>query len=120
MRVLGISPLDKDSTATFMEDGRVVFACGEERLSRIKLQDGFPERAVRLGFDQTGWDPGTIDVVAYAFFDGAGEASRINTAFERVKQVHRTNAMNGSLEALRRASRNGYKVDRHLAIPGFD
>jgi carbamoyltransferase len=120
MRVLGISPLDKDSTATFMEDGRVVFACGEERLSRIKLQDGFPERAVRLGFDRTGWDPATIDVVAYAFFDGAGEASRINTAFERDKQVHRANATKRSLEAFRRASRNGYKVDRHLAIPGLD
>ncbi len=44
MRVLGISPLDKDSTVSFMEDGRVVFACGEERLSRVKLQDGFPHR----------------------------------------------------------------------------
>ena len=26
MRVLGISPLDKDATASFMEDGRIVFA----------------------------------------------------------------------------------------------
>ena len=44
MRVLGISPLDKDSTVCFVEDGHVAFACGEERLSRLKLQDGFPNR----------------------------------------------------------------------------
>ena len=56
MRVLGISPLDKDATASFMEDGRVVFACGEERLSRVKLQDGFPApgRAAGPGADRLG------------------------------------------------------------------
>ena len=57
MRVLGISPLDKDATVSFLEDGRVVFACAEERLSRVKLQSGFPHRAVRLGLERTGWDP---------------------------------------------------------------
>ena len=72
MRVLGISPLDKDATASFLEDGRIVFACAEERLSRLKLQDGFPHGAVRLGLERTGWDPASIDVVAYAFYDGRG------------------------------------------------
>ncbi len=71
MRVLGISPLDKDATVSFLEDGRVVFACAEERLSRVKLQDGFPHRALRLGLERTGWDPASIDAVAYAFFEGA-------------------------------------------------
>ena len=70
MRVLGISPLDRDATASFLEDGRVIFACGEERLSRVKLQDGFPARAVELGLKATGWSPESIDAVAYAFFDG--------------------------------------------------
>src|SRR2546421_223269 len=56
MRVLGISPLDKDATTSFLEDGRVVFACAEERLSRVKLQSGFPHRAVRLGLERTGSD----------------------------------------------------------------
>jgi predicted NodU family carbamoyl transferase len=48
MRILGISPLDKDSTVSLLEDGHVLFACGEERLSREKLQDGFPHRALQL------------------------------------------------------------------------
>jgi len=69
MRVIGISPLDKDSTVSFLEDGRVLFACGEERLSRVKLQSGFPDRALTLAFEQTGWTLDSVSAVAYAFYD---------------------------------------------------
>src|SRR5207249_11845873 len=97
MRVLGISPLDKDATVSFLEDGRVVFACAEERLSRVKLQDGFPHRAVRLGLGRTGWDPASIDVVAYAFFDGAEEARLMRAALRRDARVNRPGATAASL-----------------------
>lgn len=102
-----------------MEDGHVLFACGEERLSRIKLQSGFPDRAVQLGLERTGWDPATIDVVAYAFFDGNGEASRIANSFDLDNKVHKPNATSASLNAYHKASRSAYKVDRRQAIPGF-
>ena len=49
MKVLGISPLDKDSTVTIVEDGRITFAAAEERFSRVKLQDGFPWQALQAG-----------------------------------------------------------------------
>ncbi len=120
MRVLGISPLDKDATASFMEDGRVVFACGEERLSRVKLQDGFPHRAIRLGLKRTGWDPVSIDVIAYAFYDGAGEASLMREAFARDARVNRAFATAESLSALKRVFSAAYTVDRAVLIPGFD
>jgi carbamoyltransferase len=120
MRVLGISPLDKDATASFLEDGRIVFACAEERLSRVKLQDGFPHRAVRLGLERTGWDPASIDVVAYAFYDGAGEAGLIREAFRRDVRVNRLGATTESLRALRAAFSTSYRIDRARRIPGFD
>src|SRR5437762_6251547 len=101
MRVLGISPLDKDATASFLEDGRVVFACGEERLSRVKLQSGFPHQAVRLGLKRTGWDPASIDTVAYAFFDGAGEADLMRQALAKDASVHRPDCTAASLRRLR-------------------
>ena len=63
MRVLGISPLDKDSTVTLMEDGKIVFAAGEERFTRVKLQDGFPWQALQAAFDATGADASSIDCV---------------------------------------------------------
>ena len=46
MKVLGISPLDKDSTVTIVEDGVIRYAAAEERFTRVKLQDGFPWRAL--------------------------------------------------------------------------
>src|SRR6188474_1087707 len=98
MRVLGISPLDKDATVSFLEDGRVIFACAEERLSRVKLQSGFPHRALRLGLQRTGWDPASIDAVAYAFFDGAGEADLMEQAYAKDAQVHRSDCTAASLE----------------------
>jgi carbamoyltransferase len=119
MRVLGISPLDKESTASFLEDGRVVFACAEERLSRVKLQNGFPHRAVRLGLERTGWEPSSIDVVAYAFFDGEGEARLIRQAMERDARVHRSDCTASSLRHFQAMSSNGYVVDRTHPIPGL-
>jgi carbamoyltransferase len=68
MKVLGISPLDKDSTVTLIEDGRITFAAGEERFSRIKLQDGFPSLALQSALETTGIDASEIDVVSYPFF----------------------------------------------------
>ena len=69
MRVLGISPLDKDSTVSFLDDGKVLFAASEERFTRNKLQDGFPSQAFQAGLEYTGMRPEDIDVVAYPFFD---------------------------------------------------
>lgn len=69
MIVLGISPLDKDSTISLVQDGKVLFAAGEERFSRNKLQDGFPAEALQVGLEYTKLRPEDIDVVAYPFFD---------------------------------------------------
>ena len=65
MRVLGISPLDKDSTITIVEDGAITFAAAEERFTRTKLQDGFPWRALQAGLESTGIQLSGIDVVTY-------------------------------------------------------
>ena len=46
MKVLGISPLDKDATVSLVEDGRVLFAAAEERFSRKKQHAGFPQKAL--------------------------------------------------------------------------
>ncbi|MFO0947477.1 MAG: carbamoyltransferase C-terminal domain-containing protein [Planctomycetota bacterium] len=120
MRVLGISPLDKDATASFMEDGRILFACGEERLSRVKLQDGFPHRAVKLGLERTGWTPDSIDAVGYAFFDGATEAKLIAQSVEKDRLAHRSDCTADSLRRLRKVSSNGYAVDRRVLIHGIE
>ncbi len=80
MKVLGISPLDKDASASFVEDGRVLFASGEERYSRQKQHSGFPRLAIEAGLAATGWRPEDIDQVAYAFLDWPEEQKHIERA----------------------------------------
>jgi carbamoyltransferase len=120
MRVLGISPLDKDSTASFVEDGKVVFACGEERLSRTKLQDGFPERAIRLGLERTGWSPESIDQIAYAFFDAPSEARLIDHSLKIDSERYKVQDTAESLGRLKALNQSAYRIDRSVKIPGIE
>jgi carbamoyltransferase len=76
MKVLGISPLDKDSTVTIVEDGKVLFAAGEERFTRVKLQTGFPWLSLQAAFDATGVRAEDVDVVTYPFL-GWQEETRL-------------------------------------------
>src|SRR5262249_52804406 len=115
-----ISPLDKDSTVSFMEDGRVVFACGEERLSRVKLQSGFPTRAMKLGFERTGWTPADVDAVAYAFFDWQEEAKLLGESIALDAERNGPGATAASAAKYQHAIAGGYKVDRTVRIPGLE
>ena len=54
MKILGISPLDKDATVSLVEDGQVLFAAGEERFSRQKQHAGFPHDALEKALEVTG------------------------------------------------------------------
>jgi len=85
MKVLGISPLDKDSTVTLVEDGRILYAAAEERFTRQKLQDGFPWRALQDAFDVTGTSPEDIAEVVYPFLPWEEETRlfEANLAAER-------------------------------------
>jgi carbamoyltransferase len=67
MKVLGISPLDKESTVTLVEDGVVTYAAAEERFTRTKQQDGFPWRAIGDAMSATGTTATEIDRVVYPF-----------------------------------------------------
>ncbi|MEZ6135226.1 MAG: carbamoyltransferase N-terminal domain-containing protein [Pirellulaceae bacterium] len=119
MKILGISPLDKDATASFVEDGKILFACGEERLSRTKLQDGFPMQAVKLGLQRTGWSLGDIDQVAYSFFDGDREHQLMQEAMLEDESQHNNDSTAASLAQLKRARQN-YRPQHKMPIPGLD
>jgi carbamoyltransferase len=67
MKVLGMSPLDKDSTVSLMEDGRMLYAAAEERFTRVKLQDGFPWQALDDALQRTGTTIDEIECVTYPF-----------------------------------------------------
>lgn len=86
MIVLGISPLDKDATVSLVADGKVIFAAGEERFTRTKLQDGFPAEALQAGLEATGINLKDIDVVAYPFLDWRKETELFTKNIRDEKQ----------------------------------
>ncbi len=103
MRVLGLSPLDKDATVSLVEDGRVVYAAAEERFSRVKQHAGFPHLALADALRYASIGPEEIDVVAYPFLDAAGEERLMRRAFEEEARHLRESPAPSLDDALRAA-----------------
>ena len=85
MKVLGISPLDKDATVSIVEDGKILFAAGEERFTRTKQQDGFPLKAIQKALDYTGLTIEDIDLVCYPFLTSENEQKLIEQDLQEEK-----------------------------------
>lgn len=90
MKVLGISPLDKDSTVSIVEDGHILYAAGEERFTRTKLQDGFPSEALEAALAFTGTEPQDIDCVAYPFLTWQQETRLFEKNLATERELLRT------------------------------
>lgn len=67
MYILGISAYYHDSAAALIQDGTIVAAVQEERLSRRKHDPRFPERAIRACLEQAGI--GLEQVATIVFYD---------------------------------------------------
>lgn len=65
MKILGISAFYHDSAAALVEDGRIVAAAQEERFTRKKHDEAFPERAVRFCLETAGTGMEEIDYVVF-------------------------------------------------------
>ena len=62
MRVLGLGT-EGDSGAAIVEDGRILAAVNEERLSRLKLVEGFPRGSIQEVLRLTGTTIADLDAV---------------------------------------------------------
>ena len=82
MRVLAISPLDTDATASLYIDGDW-HIIAEERLSRKKLHAGFPHLAVNELMNRTNTQPNDIDCITYPFLPWWKEAAHIANGYLR-------------------------------------
>jgi carbamoyltransferase len=89
LKVLGISPLDKDATASLVEDGRVLAAAGEERFTRRKQQSGFPSKAVQYVLESTHTSPAEIDRVVYPFLDWEQETRLMRECLDQERMFLR-------------------------------
>jgi carbamoyltransferase len=69
MRVLGITT-EGDSGAAIVEDGRIIAAVNEERLSRMKLVVGFPRLSIKEVMELSGTKSDELDGVIVAAHNG--------------------------------------------------
>ena len=65
MKVMGVGA-EADSGAAVVEDGRILAAINEERLSRLKLVVGFPRSAIREALRLSGTDVSELYAVVVA------------------------------------------------------
>lgn len=66
-----------DSGAAIVKGGQVLYAINEERLSRRKLEIGFPERSIRTMLDLVGLSPADIKQIAVSTSDFAKTLTRV-------------------------------------------
>jgi carbamoyltransferase len=81
MVILGISALDNDTTTSVLVDGDVASVVMEERLTRRKHQNGFPQRGLDLALQIAGVRLEDVTAVAYPFFSWAHEGYLMATGF---------------------------------------
>ena len=62
MRILGLCTMG-NSSAALVEDGRVVFATEEERLSRVKNDSRFPLKSIRAALDHSKVQLNDVDLI---------------------------------------------------------
>ncbi len=68
MNILGINFAGiHESSACLLQDGKLVFACAEERISRIKQDKSFPKLAIQAALDFAGIKASDVDHVAFSF-----------------------------------------------------
>jgi len=64
MIILGINSYHPDSSAALVVDGKLVAACEEERMVRIKHFSGFPSESIRYCLKEAGIGVSDIDYIA--------------------------------------------------------
>jgi len=117
MKVLGISPLDKDSTVTIVEDGVITYAAAEERFTRVKLQDGFPWQALENGLAYTGLKVEDFDTVTYPFLTSDEEIALFKRNIQDEREFLDEAKMNPTADEIRQA-RARVPVGR-ASVPGL-
>lgn len=64
MKILGIYD-DHNASIAFSENGKIIFAISEERLTGIKNFQGFPKKSIDYLFSHFGISPHDLDIVSF-------------------------------------------------------
>jgi len=102
MKVLGIWD-GHDAGAAVLADGRILAAINEERLTRRKLEVGFPSRSIEACLELAQLAPNELDVVAASTSDPAKTLTRIMPSLkEEYYLLRRRQKEPGRLDSLKK------------------
>jgi len=65
MKILGLSSFYHDSAAALINEGKLIAAAQEERFTRIKHDNSFPQNAINYCLMQAGIEANDLDYIAY-------------------------------------------------------
>lgn len=89
MNILGLNYFFHDSTASILQDGRLLIAIEEERLTRRKHTVEFPTRSARRCLDVVGMSPAEIDAIAVSIRPSENAPSKIVHGLRRPREGRR-------------------------------
>jgi len=102
MKVLGIWD-GHDAGAAVLADGRVLAAINEERLSRRKLEVGFPARSIPACLELAGMEANELDLVAASTSDPAKTLTRLAPSLKEAYYLLRRRQKDpGTLDSLKK------------------
>lgn len=65
MKILGISAFYHDSSACLIDNGEIISACQEERITRVKHDSDFPSKSILYCLQQAECSPTEIDYIIF-------------------------------------------------------
>ena len=81
--ILGLNCFHADSSAVLMNNGSIVFAIEEERITRLKHWAGFPKLAIRACLDEAGISINDIDHIAINSSPFSNLGNKINYSLSK-------------------------------------
>lgn len=85
INILGISHVG-DSGVSLFVDGELKLAVNEERLSRIKLDGSYPNKAIEWCLKEANLFPQDINLICYGFTNGMKQGKFISDMNQRLKK----------------------------------
>ena len=93
MIILGINDIAHHNTsAAVIRDGEVIAAVEEERLSRIKLDNCYPDAAIDAALGAAGVAAEDVNAVALAGLSSIGQHKPLNKLFRHIREAAREDA----------------------------
>lgn len=98
MTILGIAN-DETASACVVRDGKLLAAASEERFTRVKMDNSWPQQAIDYCLSYAGTSLGEVDVIAYGWSAGFDAERHLLDYFDRIVYEAKNNP--GGLDIFR-------------------